>query len=420
MSKAITVSNVSKRFRVPLDRSTTLKYRVTHLRSSGRFHDLYALNDITFHVDAGEFLGVIGPNGCGKTTLLKILSRIYKPTRGVVNIEGRVSPFLELGVGFNPELTARENVFVNGAILGLTRGELDARFDSIIEFAGLWDFVDQKLKNFSSGMQVRLAFSVAIQAKAQILLMDEVLAVGDASFQEKCFDVFSRYKREGKTVVLVTHDLSAVEDYCDRALLLHHGRLSADGKASEVTAQYRRMTADQLGQAQSDHPLGEGSTGNRWGSGEVVITSVRVLDGSGKPVQTLTSGDELVVEMDYAGHVDVGEIVCGMALHRADGLHIDGSNTRIAGLVIDSPKPGRHGSAVYQVDRLALHAGRYLLSLSVYDRHCKHAYDEIQMEYPIRVVESTTTFGVVDLGGRWTVRRESERDRSVIREVANR
>src|SRR4029077_16856327 len=176
--------------RVPLDRSATLKYRVTHLRSSARYRDFHALEDVSFSVPHGQFLGIIGHNGSGKSTLLKILSQIYQPTTGSVHVDGPVSPFLELGVGFNPELTARENVYLNGAVIGLTRRDLAGRVDDILAFAEVSDFSEQKLKNFSSGMQVRLAFSVAIQADAGILLMDEVLAVGDARFAEKCFDIF--------------------------------------------------------------------------------------------------------------------------------------------------------------------------------------------------------------------------------------
>jgi len=244
---AIRVEHLSKRFRIPLDRSATLKHRLTHWRSASRYRTLEALLDVSFEVRAGEFIGIIGHNGSGKSTLLKILSRIYRPDAGAVAIEGKVSPFLELGVGFNPELTARENIYLSGSILGLNRPELRRLFDEIIGFAGLEQFVDHKLKNFSSGMEVRLAFSLAIQAHAEILLMDEVLAVGDAAFQEKCFDIFNRYKREGRTVVLVTHGLGAVTTYCDRALLLDHGRLVADGDAADVTSQYRRaigMTVD--------------------------------------------------------------------------------------------------------------------------------------------------------------------------------
>lgn len=240
MSNAITVVDVTKRFRIPMDRSTTLKYRLVHLRRTSRFRELMALSDVSFEVRRGEFFGVIGANGSGKSTLLKILAGIYRPTSGGVVIDGAVAQFLELGVGFNPELTARENVYLNGAILGLSRRELRSRMEQILDFAELTDFADQKLKNFSSGMSVRLAFTVAIEADSSILLMDEVLAVGDARFQAKCFDVFAGYREQGKTVVLVTHDLGAVDTYCDRALLLENGELTAVGRARDVTNAYRQ------------------------------------------------------------------------------------------------------------------------------------------------------------------------------------
>jgi ABC-type polysaccharide/polyol phosphate transport system ATPase subunit len=237
---AVVVRDLTKKFRVPIDRSTTLKYRIAHFKSASRYRDLMALRNVSFDLGEGEFLGVIGANGSGKSTLLKILARIYRPTSGEVQWTGSVSPFLELGVGFNPELTARENVFVNGAILGISHRELAKRMDGILGFAELTEFGDQKLKNYSSGMQMRLAFTVAIQAEAaSILLMDEVLAVGDARFQAKCFDVFTQYRRAGKTVVLVTHDLAAVDFHCDRALLLDHGELVMDGRAADVTALYK-------------------------------------------------------------------------------------------------------------------------------------------------------------------------------------
>ena len=235
MKPVVEVSHLRKRFRLPLDRSTTLKYRVTHWRSSSRYRDLVALRDISFDIPPGQFLGIAGPNGCGKSTLLKILCRIYKADSGYARVNGEFSAFLELGVGFNPELTARENIFLGGAMLGLTRAQLRDKVDEVFAFAELEDFAEQKLKNFSSGMQVRLAFSVAILAQTDLLVMDEVLAVGDASFQEKCFDTFSRYKREGKTIVLVSHDLASLEEYCDRVLLLNHGEIIADGPAAEVT-----------------------------------------------------------------------------------------------------------------------------------------------------------------------------------------
>ena len=242
MTAAVVVDGVSKRFRIPLDRSSTLKHRVTHWRSAARFRDFFALHDVSFEVPDGQFLGITGPNGCGKSTLLKCLTRIYEPDSGRVALNGDVSAFLELGVGFHPELTARENIFLAGAVMGLTRTQLVSRVDAVLHFADLEEFAELKLKNYSSGMQVRLAFTVAILAKAEILLMDEVLAVGDASFQAKCFDIFTRFKREGRTIVLVSHDLSTLDRYCDRVLLMQHGRIARDGPAAEVTAYYRALT----------------------------------------------------------------------------------------------------------------------------------------------------------------------------------
>lgn len=242
MTPVVTVSGVSKKFRIPLDKSSTLKYRVTHWRSASRYRDFYALKDITFEVPRGQFLGITGPNGCGKSTLLKILTRIYEPGAGTVTVDGEVGAFLELGVGFNPELTARENIFLAGAVQGLTRRRLEPMVGPILRFADLTDFAELKVKNYSSGMQVRLAFTVAILAQADILLMDEVLAVGDANFQEKCFDVFTRFKHEGKTIVLVSHDLTTLDRYCDRVLLMQHGQVVADGPAEQVTEAYRRLT----------------------------------------------------------------------------------------------------------------------------------------------------------------------------------
>ena len=245
MTSAIRADRLDKRFRIPLDRSTTLKYRITHWRSSARYRDLYALRSVTFDVPEGQFLGITGPNGCGKSTLLKILSRIYEPDAGTIDVNGHVSAFLELGVGFNPELTARENIFLGGAILGLTRAQLSPRVDAILHFADLEDFADLKLKNYSSGMQVRLAFTVAVLAEAPILLMDEVLAVGDANFQEKCFDIFNRFRAEGRTIVLVSHDLTVLERYCDRLLLMSHGQIVEDGSAADVAKVYKSMTLSQ-------------------------------------------------------------------------------------------------------------------------------------------------------------------------------
>ena len=237
---AIDVRGVSKSFLIPHEQRTTFKQHFLHPFRRMTFEENRALDDVTFSLDVGEFLGVIGPNGSGKSTLLKILAGIYQPDAGVVRVNGALSPFIELGVGFHPELNARDNVRINGTLLGLTRRDLARKFDEIIAFAELERFVDQKLKNYSSGMQLRLAYSIAIQVPFDILLLDEVLAVGDQSFQEKCFATFERFRDERKTMVFVSHDLVSVERFCDRALLLGSGRVQASGPPEDVIATYLR------------------------------------------------------------------------------------------------------------------------------------------------------------------------------------
>lgn len=236
---AIEVSSVSKTFRIPHERRTFLKEYVLSPFRRQSYELNQALRDVSFSVEKGEFFGVIGPNGSGKSTLLRILAGIYVPDRGIVRVRGLLSPFIELGVGFNPELNARDNIRINGTLAGLTKAQLDERFDAILEFAELERFVDQKLKNYSSGMLVRLAYSLAIQIPFDVLLLDEVLAVGDEAFQQKCFATFDRFKEEGKTVVFVSHALGLIERFCDRVLLLHDGAVRAIGSSREVIEAYR-------------------------------------------------------------------------------------------------------------------------------------------------------------------------------------
>jgi ABC-type polysaccharide/polyol phosphate transport system ATPase subunit len=236
---AIDVTGVSKTFMIPHEQRSRLKEYFAHPLKRVTYERNEALRDVTFRIDEGEFFGVIGPNGSGKSTLLKVLARIYRADTGMVRVGGRISPFIELGVGFNPEFSARTNVEISGVLIGLTRKQLAQRFDSIIEFAGLERFVDQQLKNYSSGMLLRLAYSVAIQVPFDILLLDEALAVGDAEFQQKCFETFADMRAQGKTVVFVSHDLASISTFCDRAMLLESGRITAIGEVAEVIETYR-------------------------------------------------------------------------------------------------------------------------------------------------------------------------------------
>jgi ABC-type polysaccharide/polyol phosphate transport system ATPase subunit len=243
---AIGVENVSKAFLLPHQRRTSVKQMFLHPLQKMEYERNEALSDVSFSVEAGECFGIVGPNGSGKSTLLKILAGIYRADSGFLRVAGRLSPFIELGVGFNPDLTARDNIRINGTLLGLSPKELAARFDDIVGFAELERFVDQKLRNYSSGMHVRLAFSIAIQVPFDILLLDEVLAVGDQSFQEKCYETFETMKREGKTIVFVSHDLPSVARFCDRAILLRAGRVEDSGTAEDVVEQYHAAVTAQL------------------------------------------------------------------------------------------------------------------------------------------------------------------------------
>ena len=241
---AIQALDVSKAFLIPHERRTRLKESFVSPLRRTTYERNQALEGVSFDVTSGEFFGIVGPNGSGKSTLLKILGRIYRADTGSIRVNGRVSPFIELGVGFNYELSARENIEINGMLLGLTRSELADRFDAILEFAELARFVDQQLKNFSSGMLLRLAYSIAIQVPFDILLLDEVLAVGDQRFQAKCFSTFDEIRAGGKTVVFVSHDLGAVSRFCDRALFLANGTAQRIGPAAEVVDEYRERAAE--------------------------------------------------------------------------------------------------------------------------------------------------------------------------------
>jgi ABC-type polysaccharide/polyol phosphate transport system ATPase subunit len=254
---AVSVSALSKHFKLPHQHYSTFKERALHPRRSRSYDTLRAVDDVSFDVADGEFFGIVGRNGSGKSTLLKVLAGIYEADEGHAIVRGRLSPFIELGVGFNPDLTARDNVIINAIMLGLTRKEARERFDEIIAFAELEEFLDLKLKNYSSGMSVRLAFSVAIQVDADVLLVDEVLAVGDVAFQHKCFQEFHRLKDEGKTIIFVTHDMSAVERFCDRALLIERGKIVSIDAPHTIARAYNELNFGRIAPAGAADRFGD-------------------------------------------------------------------------------------------------------------------------------------------------------------------
>ena len=305
---AVAVCGASKTFHLPKIQSHTLKERALHPFRFNDYDELHALQEVSFEVREGEFFGVVGRNGSGKSTLLKCLAGIYRLSAGELSVRGRLSPFLELGVGFNPDLTARDNVIINAIMLGLTRKQARERFDAIIAFAELEEFVDLKLKNYSSGMHVRLAFSVAIQVDADILLVDEVLAVGDSSFQQKCWDAFHRLKDDGKTILLVTHDMGAAERLCDRAILMEHGRIVSHDTPDRVARDYHELNFGR------GTPSGTPGQERRYGDRAAEVLEAWFEDVDGNRVTAVGQGERIAICMDVAFHEDLSDPVFGFQL----------------------------------------------------------------------------------------------------------
>jgi lipopolysaccharide transport system ATP-binding protein len=364
-------------------------------------------------------VGIIGPNGAGKSTVLKLVTRIIEPSAGKIAVNGRISALLELGAGFHPDLTGRENVYLNGSILGFSKAEMDRIFDEIVHFSEMDRFIDVPVKHYSSGMYMRLAFAIAINVRPDILLVDEVLAVGDQAFQARCLDRISEMKRRGVTIVLVTHDLDAVRSLCDRAIWLDEGKVQAEGAVELVVEQYlnqvhmedeqillqaevarseegpkpaQAVTEDtqesELDTSPNDprSDLREDESRSeawRWGSREGEITNVQLLDGQGQERRSFKTGDTFVVRIHYVAYQRIDKPQFGLALYHAGGFHINGPNTVFSGVEIDAIKG--QGYIDHVVDSLPLLEGTYLVSVSLYDRAGAHAYDYHHQAYTFRV-----------------------------------
>jgi ABC-type polysaccharide/polyol phosphate transport system ATPase subunit len=314
----IETRGVQKTFRIPHNRVDSLKERVTHPTAGRAYRELRALRGVDLDVHQGEFFGIVGRNGSGKSTLLKILASIYRADAGTVRMAGRLAPFIELGVGFNPELTSQDNVVLNGVLMGLTRRQARARLDQVLDFAELRGFADLKLKNYSSGMMVRLAFSVMVEADADILLIDEVLAVGDASFAQKCMDVFRAKRDAGKTIVLVTHDMATVQGFCDRATVLHDGEQLYTGDPEESALRYFRLNFG-----------GPGDTAPR--DGGVPDVNARLVDAwledpRGARVENVEQGDAITMHLVLEARQELAQPGVGLYFMNADGAPVFGLN----------------------------------------------------------------------------------------------
>lgn len=391
---AVNVENVSKRFRLYHERNDSLKATLMR-RGRAKYEEFWALDNVSLEVPTGTTFGLIGENGSGKSTLLKCMAKILRPDKGSTKVNGKMSALLEVGAGFHPELSGRDNIYLNGSILGLSRKELDAKFDGIVDFAGLEQFVDTPVKNYSSGMYVRLGFSVAINVDPDVLLVDEVLAVGDESFQRKCAEKFAELREGGKTIVVVSHGLGAMRTLCDQIALLEHGVLQTVGPAAEVIDQY-------LSDSQADR-VDDGEGGTRWGSGEGRIDKVELIGSDGHATSTVRTGDRVTVRFHYATSQSIGKPVFGLAVTALNGVLIAGPNTREADVVPDEI----NGAGVVEmtIDRLLLLPGTYDLAASLYDYSCMHPFDHRQhaLRFDVEAGDPFQQSGLVSLAGRWSV-----------------
>jgi ABC-type polysaccharide/polyol phosphate transport system ATPase subunit len=387
---AIGAERVSKTYRLHRERRRTLKE--VALRQYAVADDVAALSGVSFTVPHGEAFGVIGANGSGKSTLLKLLAGTAKPTSGALEVNGRVSALLELGAGFHPDFTGRENALLNGSILGLSRREMQRQLPSIEAFADIGRFFDAPVKTYSSGMYMRLGFAVAVHLDPDILLVDEVLAVGDEYFQHKCFAKIEEFRKAKKTIVLVTHDLGAVSRLCDRALWLDRGVVGKLGATRDVINAYHL----QVGEREQRERAARGEIGARWGSKEIEITGARVL-GGGHEGGVLESGDPASIEIRYANHADVGDAVFGVFIYRDDGTGIYGTNTLIDAV----PVPRRaEGVARIHMPRLQLLPGAYDVDIGIIDPQSRY-YDYHEKGLSFRVIGGGAEVGVARLDHSW-------------------
>ena len=389
----VSVSHLSKRFRLFHERHQSLKQSLINRRRSN-YEDFWALRDISFEVQEGETFGIIGHNGSGKSTLLKCLTKILQPDEGSLAVSGSISALLELGAGFHPELSGRENVFLNAAILGVPRRHIEQRFDEIVEFSGLAQFIDTPVKNYSSGMFVRLGFAVAINVDPDVLIIDEVLAVGDADFQAKCGDKIADFRDRGKTIVLVTHAMDDVERLCKRAAWIDHGRLRMLGSPYDLTDAYMQTTHQGRSVQYQDNL--------RWGSGEVRIESVEILDGAHQPVKFAQSGmpHSIRVSLSAVRPVLAPEVV--LSIYDQNATLVTEVSTRSRDAFIDQVEGIRAISL--DIDALPLVEGTYELSCSVVDETGQREYDVRSRFVRFDVLKGTVgDTGLVTLGGSWNL-----------------
>lgn len=362
---AIAVHEVSKKFRLYHERNQYLKTALLRGKRA-RYEDFWAVDNVSFEVESGSTFGIVGANGSGKSTLLKCVAGILFPEKGTITNRGRTAALLELGSGFHPDLSGRENIFLNGALLGLTRGELSKKFDEIVDFAGLDDFIDTPVKNYSSGMAVRLGFAVAINVDPDILIIDEVLAVGDASFQQKCYQKIESFRRDGKTILFVSHGMSDVTNLCSQVLWLEKGRARAIGRSIDVASDYLGASHNTI------HKTNE-TSGERWGNNEYTIDRVEILGSNGEVTDLVHTSQAMTVRIHYQKNAAVKDVIAGLRINHLHGTQVFATNSRRRDTSL-----GDFGSTGYvdlHIPQVPMLSGTYQISVDLSDSSELYTYD---------------------------------------------
>ncbi len=404
----IEFANVSKRFILHLNRPRSFRDRLTGIFSSNTHgEEFWALRDVSFKIEKGQSLGLIGHNGAGKSTALKLMTRILEPTSGQVRMRGRVAALLELGSGFHPDLSGRENVFLYGSLMGFSRRDMLARLDEIVDFADIGEFIDTEIKHYSSGMYTRLAFAVATAVDPEILITDEVLAVGDEAFQRKCMERIYSFRQAGKTIIFVSHALEIVRSLCDHAVWLDRGEARCVGTADEVIDSYLQETNRREARERQRHTTAQSwedadaEQSKRWGTREIEIKHIELLGPKGTPQDLYYTGEPLTIRYHYRANIPINDPQFGLAIYHGSGVHVTGPNNRFSGYPIASV----HGSGIvdYTIPNLPLLPGMYYLTVAVHDANGLVTFDHHERAYrfTVRSHSLKTSYGLIELPARW-------------------
>ncbi|WP_181884449.1 ABC transporter ATP-binding protein [Neobacillus piezotolerans] len=430
---AISIQGISKNFKIFKDKPVSLKEKILKLRSN-HFEPFNAVKNVSLDIKKGETVGLIGHNGCGKSTLLKLISQILYPDQGMVIVNGRISSLIELGAGFHPDFTGRENIYINGSIFGLSKNQIDERIDEIIRFSELGSFIENPVRTYSSGMYMRLAFSVAINVDPEILLIDEILSVGDSNFQKKCYNKIEGFKNSGVTIIIVAHDLGTIEKICDRVIWMDKGVVREQGDPDRVVNLYtqymnkkfveqrqeehkhkeeKKKQADKKHQEGQQYPKEEMqveeelktsqqvfSDDIRWGSKEVEITGARILNNKHESTNVILAGESLDIEIDYKINQPQEEYIFGMGFYTVDKYLVYGNNTQISKLKITELK--EKGTVKFKINECNLLSGNYKLNVAIVDKNHR-ALDFIKFYQDFTVISNDKAVGVHSIDHKWEI-----------------